>query len=56
MYGCYEHGNESLGSIKCWEIHEYLRDWRYLKKVSGPYSLFLTAVQIGSGGFRTLGK
>jgi hypothetical protein len=29
-----EHGNEPSGSIKCWKIFEWLRDWRLLKKVS----------------------
>jgi hypothetical protein len=23
------HGNEPSGSIKCWEILEYLSDWRF---------------------------
>jgi hypothetical protein len=27
-------GKESLGSIRCWEILEWLRDWRLLKKDS----------------------
>jgi hypothetical protein len=25
-----------LGSIKCWEILEYMSDWRILKKDSTP--------------------
>jgi hypothetical protein len=29
--GFYEHGNELLGSIKCWDILEWLIDWRLLK-------------------------
>jgi hypothetical protein len=32
----YEHGNEPSGSIKCWEIFEWLRDWRLRKKDSAP--------------------
>jgi hypothetical protein len=32
--GSCEHGNESSGSMKCWEILEYLSDWRLLKKDS----------------------
>jgi hypothetical protein len=30
--GSCEHGNEPSGSIKCWEILEYLSDWRLLMK------------------------
>jgi hypothetical protein len=30
--GSCEHGNEPLGSIKCWEILEQLSDWKLLKK------------------------
>jgi hypothetical protein len=33
-----EHGNEPPGSIKCWEILEWLSDWRLLKKNSAPWS------------------
>jgi hypothetical protein len=29
-----EHGNETSGSTKYWEILEWLRDWRHLKKDS----------------------
>jgi hypothetical protein len=29
-----EHGNESLGSIKCWEVFEQLHNWLLLKKGS----------------------
>jgi hypothetical protein len=32
------HGNETSGSIKCWEVLEYLHDWRLLKKGSVPCS------------------
>jgi hypothetical protein len=28
-----ENCNESSGSIKCWEILEYLRDWRLLSSM-----------------------
>jgi hypothetical protein len=31
-------GNGPSGSIKCWEILEWLRDWRLLKKGLGPCS------------------
>jgi hypothetical protein len=34
--GSCEHGNDS---IKCWEILEWLRNWRLLKKDSTPWSL-----------------
>jgi hypothetical protein len=30
--GSCEYGNESSGSITCWEINEWLRDWRLLRK------------------------
>jgi hypothetical protein len=33
-----EHSNEPLGSIKCWEILEYLCNWRLLKKALVPWS------------------
>jgi hypothetical protein len=33
-----EHGNEPSGSIKFWEILEWLRNWRLLKKDSTPWS------------------
>jgi hypothetical protein len=33
-----EHGNEPSGSIKCWKILEWLRNWRLLKKDSAPWS------------------
>jgi hypothetical protein len=31
-----EHGNEPSGSIKCYEILEWLQNWRLLKKSSAP--------------------
>jgi hypothetical protein len=31
-----EHGNELSSSIKCWEVLEWLHNWRLLKKVSAP--------------------
>jgi hypothetical protein len=34
MEGSYEDGNEPSGSIKRWEILEWLNDWRLLKKGS----------------------
>jgi hypothetical protein len=33
-----EHGNEPSGSIKCWEILEWLCNWQLLKKGSAPWS------------------
>jgi hypothetical protein len=30
------HGNEPSGSIKCWEVLEWLHNWRLLKKGSAP--------------------
>jgi hypothetical protein len=32
----FEHGNEPSGSIKFWEVLEYLHNWRLLKKGSAP--------------------
>jgi hypothetical protein len=32
--GSCEHGNEPSGSVKCWEVLEWLRHWQLLKKIS----------------------
>jgi hypothetical protein len=32
--GSCEHGNEPSGSINCWEVLEWLHNWRLLKKGS----------------------
>jgi hypothetical protein len=34
--GSCEHGNEPSGSIKCWEVLEWLHNWWLLKKGSAP--------------------
>jgi hypothetical protein len=34
--GFSEHDDELSGSIKCWGVLEYLRNWRLFKKVSAP--------------------
>jgi hypothetical protein len=34
--GSCEHGNEHSGSIKCWEVHEWLNNWRLFKNGSAP--------------------
>jgi hypothetical protein len=31
-----EHGDETSGSINCWEVLEWLHNWRLLKKGSAP--------------------
>jgi hypothetical protein len=31
-----EHGTELSGSIKCWEVLDWLRNWRLLRKGSVP--------------------
>jgi hypothetical protein len=36
--GSCKHCNEPSGSIKCWRIPEWLRNWRLLKKDSAPWS------------------
>jgi hypothetical protein len=38
LEGSCEHGNEPLGSKKCWELVEQLHNWRVLKKGSAPWS------------------
>jgi hypothetical protein len=35
--GCCEHGNEPLGSTKCREFPDQLRNYRLLKKDSAPW-------------------
>jgi hypothetical protein len=40
--GPFEHGSEPSGSIKCWEILEWLRNWRLLKKGSAPWSRLIS--------------
>jgi hypothetical protein len=34
--GSCEHGHEPSGSIKYWEVLEYLQNWPLLKKGSAP--------------------
>jgi hypothetical protein len=34
--GSCEHGNEPSGSIKSWEVLEWLHNWQLLKKGSAP--------------------
>jgi hypothetical protein len=36
LQGSCEHGDEPSGSIKCWEVLEWLHNWRFLKKGSAP--------------------
>jgi hypothetical protein len=36
--GSCEYGNEPSGSIKCWEVLEWLHNWRLLKKSTAPWS------------------
>jgi hypothetical protein len=36
VVGSFEHDNEPSGSIKCWEVLEWLYNWRVLKKGSAP--------------------
>jgi hypothetical protein len=31
-----EHGDEPSGSLKCWEVPEWLQNWQLLKKGSAP--------------------
>jgi hypothetical protein len=34
--GSCEHGNKPAGSLKCWEVLEWLHNWQLLKKGSAP--------------------
>jgi hypothetical protein len=34
--GSSEHGTEPSNTIKCWEVLQWLRNWRLLKKGSAP--------------------
>jgi hypothetical protein len=36
LEGSCEQGNEPSGSIKCWEVREWLHKWLFLKKASAP--------------------
>jgi hypothetical protein len=36
--GSCEHGNEPVGSIKCWEILEWLHNWQPHKKDSAAWN------------------
>jgi hypothetical protein len=36
LEGSCEHGIETSGSIKCWEVLEGLHNWRLFKKGSDP--------------------
>jgi hypothetical protein len=36
LTGSCEQGNEPPGSIKCWEVLEWLNNWQLLKKGSAP--------------------
>jgi hypothetical protein len=52
--GSCEHGEETSGSIKCWEMHEYLSTWQLLKD-SAPWSwlvnipVMIVTIQFGMG-------
>jgi hypothetical protein len=37
VVGSCEHGSEPTGSIKCWEVLEWLHNWQLLKKGSSPW-------------------
>jgi hypothetical protein len=34
--GSCEHGDEPLGSLKCWKVPEWLHNWQLLRKASAP--------------------
>jgi hypothetical protein len=34
--GTSEHGDEPSGSLKCWEVPEWLHNWQLLRKGSAP--------------------
>jgi hypothetical protein len=31
-----DHGDEPSGSLKCWEVPEWLHNWQFLRKDSAP--------------------
>jgi hypothetical protein len=39
-----EWGNKPPGSIKCWEVTEWLHNWRPLEQCSAPWSYLVAAV------------
>jgi hypothetical protein len=39
--GSFEHNSKLSGSIKCWEITDWLSERRLLKKRSAPWSLLI---------------
>jgi hypothetical protein len=43
-----EHGNEPSGSIKCWDLFEWLNNWLLLKKGSAPRSQLTSLTLLGS--------
>jgi hypothetical protein len=43
------YGNEPSDSINCWEILEWLSDWRLLQKGSAPWSLFSNLISHTGG-------
>jgi hypothetical protein len=34
--GSCEHGDEHSGSLKCWEVPEWLHNWQLLREGSAP--------------------
>jgi hypothetical protein len=36
MISSCEHGDEPSGSLKCWEVPEWLHNWQLLRKGSAP--------------------
>jgi hypothetical protein len=54
--GSYEHGNEPVCYIKCWEVLEQLRNCRLLRKGSAPWSYFITYEYNGSHVHDVLSK
>jgi hypothetical protein len=39
VQGSSEHSYEPSGSIKCWEVLEYLHNWQFLKRCSASWQL-----------------
>jgi hypothetical protein len=44
MKGSCKHSNESSGSIKCWEIFEWLSNLQLQEKGSAPWSLLVSVI------------
>jgi hypothetical protein len=49
--GSCEDGNEPLGSIKCWEVLEWLNNWQLLKITTSVFKLRALSVAWHLAGY-----